>query len=125
MILNVILWIAQIALAAMFLFAGYIKLVRPIPELVKMFPWPGDVPVWFTRLTGWVDLAGAVGIVLPQLTGILPWLTPLAALGLVALQAAAIVFHGMRGETKDTVAMNIVLLAASAFVAWGRWDLFG
>jgi hypothetical protein len=81
--------------------------------------------VWFTRLTGWIDLAGAVGIVLPQLTGILPWLTPLAALGLVALQVAAIVFHAMRGETKDTVAMNVVLLVASAFVAWGRWDLFG
>jgi hypothetical protein len=124
MVLNVILWIVQLALAAMFLFAGYIKLVRPIPELVKMFPWPGEVPVWFTRFTGVVDLAGALGIVLPGLTGVMPWLTPLAALGLVLLQLAAIVFHGVRGETKDTVAMNVVLLVASAFVLWGRWDLF-
>ena len=125
MVLDIVLWIVQVALAAFFAFAGYIKLVRPIPELVKIFPWPGEVPVWFTRLTGALDLAGALGVVLPQLLGILPWLTPLAALGLVALQLGAIVFHSMRGETKDTVAVNIALTIASAFVAWGRWDLFG
>ena len=123
MILNIVLWIAQVALAAMFAYAGYLKVAKPIPEIVKMFPWPGEVPLWLVRVIGIVDIAGALGVVLPQLTGVMPWLTPLAALGLVVLQAAAIVFHAMRGETRQTIVLNLVLVIASAFVLWGRWDL--
>jgi hypothetical protein len=67
---------------------------------------------------------GAIGLVLPLLTGILAWLTPLAALALVAVQILAIGFHVMRKEPQILPA-NLVLLALAAFVAWGRLSLFG
>ena len=122
---EIALWIVQVALAAVFGYAGYIKIARPIPEIAKMFPWPAEVPVWFVRGIGVVDLAGAVGVILPQLAGILRWLTPLAALGLIVLQASAIGFHATRGETRQTIVFNLMLFAGSAFVLWGRWPLFG
>jgi hypothetical protein len=124
MILNAVLWVVQIALAAFFAYAGYIKLAKPIAEIAKIFPWPAEVPAWSVRLLGAVDIAGAIGLLVPQLAGVLPWLTLLAALGLVALQVAAIIFHAIRGETRETVAMNLALVVGSAFVLWGRWYLF-
>ena len=122
--LNLFLWIAQIGLAGLFGFAGVIKTIRPIPDLAKMLVWPGDVPAWLVRFIGVAEFAGALGIVLPQLAGILPWLTPLAALGFVAVQVIAIGFHAVRGELKMALPINLLLLALSAFVVWGRWDLF-
>jgi hypothetical protein len=124
MSLNLFLWIAQIALAGVFGFAGVIKTFRPIPDLAKMLVWPGEIPVWLTRFIGVAELAGAIGIIVPLFAGILPWLTPLAALGFVAVQVIAIGFHAMRGELKMALPINLVLLALSAFVLWGRWELF-
>jgi hypothetical protein len=69
--------------------------------------------------------ARALGIILPILTGILPWLTPLAAIGFLIIQVLAIGLHARRDETAKTVALNLVLLALSVFVIWGRWSLFG
>jgi hypothetical protein len=125
MILEIALWIVQIALAAFYVFAGYVKIARPIPEIVRMFPWPGEVPPWFVRFTGVVDALGGIGVILPQLVGVLPWLTPIAAAGLLLLQVLAIIFHARRGETGDTIILNIILLVAAGFVLWGRWSLFG
>ena len=59
------------------------------------------------------------------LTGILPWLTPLAAIGLSLIQVLAIGFHARRNETAKSLPMNLVLLALSLFVLWGRLSLFG
>ncbi|MEO7224240.1 MAG: DoxX family protein, partial [Devosia sp.] len=64
------------------------------------------------------------GLILPLLTGILAWLTPLAALALVVVQVLAIGFHLMRKEPQILPA-NLVLLALAAFVVWGRLGLFG
>ena len=124
MILNIVLWILQAALAGLFGYAGYLKLTKSPDDLAKMWAWANEVPAGLTRLIGVAEIAGAVGIVLPQLTGILPWLTPLAALGFLAIQIIAIAFHGVRGEMRQTVWLNLILLAASAFVIWGRWGLF-
>jgi hypothetical protein len=123
--LEIALWIAQIILAAMFAFAGFLKTTQPIAQLAKMMAWASDSPVALVRFIGVVELAGALGMILPILTGILPWLTPLAAIGFVIIQILAIGMHARRGETAKTVALNLVLLALSVFVAWGRWPLFG
>jgi hypothetical protein len=68
-----------------------------------------------------LEIAGAVGIVLPALAGILPVFVLLAALGMILVQVSAIVLHATRKETAKTVWLNLVLLAAALFVVWGRW----
>jgi hypothetical protein len=118
-------WAATALLFVLYGMAGVMKTFRPIPDLAKMMVWPGDVPVWVVRLIGVAEIAGPLGLVLPALTGILPWLTPLAALGLAVIQVLAIGFHARRRETAKTLPMNLVLLALSLFVLWGRWSLFG
>jgi uncharacterized membrane protein YphA (DoxX/SURF4 family) len=116
---RVILWTAQILLAALFIMSGVAKLFTPIPELVKSIPWTGDMSVAFVRFIGIVDLIGGIGILLPALTRILPRLTVAAALGCALLQAFAMVFHLSRGEGM-MLPFNLVLLGLSLLVAWGR-----
>lgn len=117
--LRIGLWVAQVVVAILFCGAGFTKLTTPIPELSAMMPWTGQYSETFVRFIALVDLAGGLGILLPALTRILPRLTVLAALGCVVLQVFAIVFHLSRGEAM-VVPLNIVLLALSLFVLWGR-----
>src|SRR5258708_19632047 len=84
--MNIALWIAQGLLAAMFLFAGGMKLVIPIEEMLKQMPIP--LPGWFLRFTGVVEVLGAIGVILPWLLRIRPALTPLAAPGLLIVMIA-------------------------------------
>jgi uncharacterized membrane protein len=72
------------------------------------------------RLIGTVEVLGAIGVVLPALTGVLPWLTPLAALGLAATMVGAILTHLRLGE-RSAVVPPMVLLILAAFVAYGRF----
>jgi uncharacterized membrane protein YphA (DoxX/SURF4 family) len=117
--LRIGLWAAQIALAFVFISAGFVKLATPIPQLAAMMPWTGQYSETFVRAIALVDLAGGLGILLPALTRILPRLTVLAALGCAVLQVIALVFHLSRGEAAVTP-LNVVLLALSLFVLWGR-----
>jgi hypothetical protein len=105
-----------------YVMAGLMKATRPIPVLAGMMKWPGDYPAPFVRFIGAVDLLGGLGVVLPLATGILAWLTPVAAVCLVVLQVLAIGFHARRGESQILPA-NIVLLCLAAFVAWGRLSI--
>jgi hypothetical protein len=113
------IWVAT---APLFVLYGVIKTFFPIPRLATMLGWPGDVPVWVVRLIGVAEIAGPLGLVLPALTGVLPWLAPLAALGLALIQVLAIGFHARRHETAETLPRNLVLLALSLFVLWSRWS---
>ena len=72
------------------------------------------------RLIGILEILGAIGLILPAVTGIWPWLTPLAAAGLVLTMVGAMIVHGRRGEF-SSIWMNIVLLALAAFVLFGRF----
>ncbi|MCP3394054.1 DoxX family protein [Bradyrhizobium sp. CCGB12] len=117
--LRIGLWTAQVVLAFVFISAGLVKLTTPIPELAAMMPWAGQYSETFVRSIALVDLAGGIGILLPALTRILPRLTVLAALGCTVLQLFALVFHLSRGEAAVTP-LNVVLLALSLFVLWGR-----
>ena len=76
---NVLLWTAQVLLAALFLFAGGMKLILPAAQLAKQSP----LPVLFLQFIGICEVLGALGLILPSLTRIRPDLTPLAATGLV------------------------------------------
>jgi uncharacterized membrane protein len=117
--LNVGLWVVQGFLALLFVGTGLWKLFTPIAKLATMIPWAGQVSPAFLQATALFDLAGGIGILLPALTRIKPGLTVLAALGCVALQASAIVFHLSRSEGANTP-FNFFLVALAAFVAWGR-----
>ena len=117
--LRVGLWIAQGLIFLAFGSAGLVKLFTPIPQLAAMMPWAGEYSETFVRAIGVIDLAGGIGILLPALTRIMPRLTVLAALGCSVLQVFALVFHLSRGEAAVTP-LNLVLLALSLFVLWGR-----
>jgi len=117
--LKIGLWTAQITVFALFTLFGSMKLLMPVDRLAAMWIWPGQVPTWFLHLTGILDVAGGIGVLLPAVTRIEPRLTVLAALGCTLLQMAAIIFHLSRGETA-AVPLNFVLLALSVFIFWGR-----
>jgi DoxX-like family len=114
-LLNVFLWLVQVLLALLFIGTGLFKLFTPV---AGMWPWASEYPL-LVRLTGFVDLAGGLGLVGPALTRIRPELTRLAALGVAALQLCAIGFHFWRGEQANTP-FNFGLLALALFVWWGR-----
>ncbi|MBX5491088.1 MAG: DoxX family protein [Chloroflexi bacterium] len=112
------LWIAQILLALVFLFAGGVKLVLPIDELAAQAPVPG----WFLRFVGAAEVLGALGLILPGLLRMWPVLTPLAAAGLVVLMVGAVVTTvATFGLVPALFPLVVGLLAA--FVAYGRWQL--
>ena len=116
--MNIALWIAQALLAAIFLFAGGMKLVIPIEEMTKQMPMPG----WFLHFIGVCEILGALGLILPWLKRIRPGLTPLAAAGLVIIMIGATVITLMISG----IAMALVPLVVGilcAFVAYGRWRL--
>lgn len=117
---NIGLWTAQILLALAFGMAGFLKTVTPIADLGVMMNWVNVTPEWLVRLIGVVEFAGALGMVLPAGTRILPWLTPLAGLGFAIVQVLAIGVHASLGETAITLPLNLVLLALALFVVWGR-----
>jgi putative oxidoreductase len=121
-LVNISLWIVQVLLALAFLLAGVPKATQPIPALAKRITWANDVPEPLVRLIGVAEILGALGLILPALTGILPWLTVAAAIGLAVVMAAAIIFHILRGET-NRIAMNVILLALLLFVVYGRLAL--
>lgn len=117
--LNTGLWVVQVLLFLLFAGTGVWKLLTPVPKLAAAMPWMGQVSPGFLYFTALADFAGGVGVLLPSLTRIKPGLTIAAALGCVALQVSAIVFHFSRGEGANTP-FNFLLVALSAFVAWGR-----
>jgi len=116
--MNIVLWIIQALLAALFLFAGGAKLVLPIEEMTKEIAMPG----WFLRFIGVAEVLGGLGLVLPWITRIRPGLTPLAAAGLVIIMIGATVVTMMTGEIVIAL-FPLVTGILCAFVAYGRWRL--
>ena len=117
--MNVALWIVQVLLSAFSLAAGWNHGLRPLSETIQTSPWAADLPAALVHFIGWAELAAGVGLVLPAAVRILPILTPLAAVGLAVIMGLAIPFHIMRGEA-NVIAMHIVVVGLSLFVAWGR-----
>jgi len=121
--MNTALWIAQGLLAAMYLMAGIIKTFQTAKAKEQM-PWAKERSDGFVRFVGTSELLGALGLILPLVTGILPWLTPLAAIGLIIIQLLAIFTEHLPKKEYNVIPINVVLLALAAFVVLGRWTLF-
>ncbi|MEU3645930.1 DoxX family protein [Lentzea sp. NPDC034063] len=120
--MNIALWVVQGLLAALYLGAGVMKLVRPREQMIASgnFDWAKDVTDTGLKGIGAVEVLGALGLILPWLTGIAPILTPIAAVGLVIVQVFAARAHVKIGDTKS-LPVNVILLLLAAFVAIGRF----
>jgi uncharacterized membrane protein YphA (DoxX/SURF4 family) len=114
---NVMLWVIQGLLAALFLFAGAMKLVMPLAEMTKQSHLPG----FLLRFIGVAEVAGALGLILPGITRIWQRLTPLAAAGLVIIMVGAVVLTVSGGQVAPALFPLIVGILA-ALVAWRRWQ---
>ena len=120
--MNIILWVVQVLLAGMFGMAGIMKTFQTAKAKEQM-PWAKNRSDTFVRFIGTAEILGALGLFLPLLTGILPWLTPLAAAGLAAIQLLAIFTEHLPKKEYKVIPINILLLALSIFVVAGRWVL--
>jgi len=118
-IIHITLWGAQVILAGSLIWAASMKLFQPIEKLSAMWPWTSQISVTAVKLTGIVDLLGALGLILPALLRTRPKLTPIAAIAIVLLMLCASIFHIARGEA-SLIGVNIVFAVIAAFVAWGR-----
>ena len=122
--MNIALWIAQGLLTAMYLMAGVLKTFQTA-KAKEQLPWAKNRSDGFVRFVGISELLGALGLILPLVTGFLPWLTPLAAIGLIIIQLLAIFTEHLPKKEYNVIPVNVVLLALAAFVVFGRWALFG
>ena len=114
--MNIMLWVLQILLAVAF-FAHGLLFLSPPPEIAAQMN--ATLPRWFQLFLGVAEVMAAVGLTLPALTRIMPWLVTWAAVGIMIVSASATVYHVARGEM-SSAGITLVLLAMAAFVAYGR-----
>lgn len=119
---HYVLWVFQVLLALLFIFAGGMKLVTPYEEMAKQM---ANGPVVFSepflKFIGVAELLGGLGLILPSALRIKPGLTPLAAAGLLIIMIGAVVTTLPAGFAMAVTPLVIGLLLA--FVAYGRWRL--
>ncbi len=121
--MNILLWIIQILLALLFLFAGIMKLVVPADALMANAP-PGSTqfPALFLKFIGVVETLGGLGLILPGIFRRRQDLTPLAAAGLVIVMIGAVAVTVMDHGILPALSPLITGLLC-VFVAYGRWKL--
>jgi len=110
--MNIMLWALQVLLAVAFAAHGWLFLSPP-PEIAQQMN--ASLPPWFQLFLGVAEVLAAVGLTLPGVTRILPWLVSWAAGGVVIVTASATVFHLVRGEL-ISAAITMVLFGLAAFV---------
>jgi len=116
--MNVVLWILQSLLAALFMFAGVMKFIMPIEEMTKQIALPG----WFLHFIGVAEILGAIGLILPGILRIRVELTPLAAAGLSIITVGA-TWITLAGGQGAVAIIPLVVAMLSAFVAYSRWRM--
>ena len=114
--MNIVLWVLQVLLAVAFLAHGGLFLWPP-PEIAAQMN--ASLPRWFQLFLGVAEVLAAVGLILPGLTRIQPWLVAWAAGGVMIVTASATGYHLMRGEN-SAAAITLLLFAMAAFVAYMR-----
>ncbi|ODR25532.1 DoxX family protein [Mycolicibacterium porcinum] len=119
--MNIALWTVQTLLALVYIVAGGLKVIRSREQLVASgrLDWMKDHSDAAVRSLGVVEILGALGMILPEVTGIARVLTPIAAVGLVVVQIGALRVHLTRDE-RQPLPINMFLLVLAGFVAVGR-----
>ena len=118
--MNVVLWVLQAFLGLAFIWSGVPKAIRDRGQLLERMPYVEDLSDAQVTAIGILEVAAGLGVILPAVTGIVPVLTPIAALGLVVVMAGAALLHVRRSEPLGVV-MTVILGALAAVVAWGRF----
>ena len=119
--MNVVLWIIAGLLALVFLGSGAMKVLRSKEQLKAAgMGWVEDWSPGAIRLIGGLEVLAAIGLILPAAFDIAPILVPLAATGLAVVMVGAIVVHARRKENPMVIG-NLVLLALTVALAWGRF----
>ena len=114
--MNIVLWILQVLLAVAFFAHGLLFLTPPAEIAAQM---NASLPRWFQLFMGVAEVLAAVGLILPGLTRILPWLVSWAAVGIMIVMVSATIYHLMRGEN-SSAAITLLLLVMATYVAYMR-----
>jgi len=114
--MKAVLWVLQILLAAAFIAHGKLFLFPPAEYVAQM---NASLPRWFQIFLGVAEVAAAVGLTLPGLTRIHPWLVSWAAGGLMIVTSSATVLHLVRHEP-SAAGSTFVLFVLASVVAYGR-----
>src|SRR5947209_2280408 len=117
--MNVTLWVLQVLLAVAFLAHGWIFLFPPA-DMVELMN--ASIPPAFRIFLGVAEVLAAVGLTLPGITRVLPWLIPCAAAGLMVVMIGATILHTVRGEVSSAIT-TALLLVVLTFVAYMRWKV--
>jgi putative oxidoreductase len=117
--MNIGLWILQVLLALAFAAHGGMMLFPPPEIAVQM---DANLPRWFSLFIGVAEVAAAVGLILPGLTRVMPFLVTWAAVGIVIIMVSATGYHAVRGEYSASVT-TFILLVMATLLAYGRHRL--
>jgi uncharacterized membrane protein YphA (DoxX/SURF4 family) len=115
--MNILLWVLQVLLALAFFAHGWMFLFPPAAIVDQM---NASLPRWFQLSLGVAEILAAVGLTLPGVTRIQPWLVSCAAGGIMIVMICATIFHLMRGEYTSAMT-TFMLLAMATYVAYMRW----
>ena len=118
--MNIALWILQILVALAFLLAGSMKVSQSMDRLKKNMGWTAHTTPGIVRLVGTLEILGALGLILPAVTHVLPWLTPVAAAGLVLTMIGAFIVH-VRLKEFSRLGVPLILLLLALFIVYGRF----
>jgi uncharacterized membrane protein YphA (DoxX/SURF4 family) len=117
--MNIFLWVLQVLLALAFFAHGCLFLFPPASMVELM---NASVPRGFQIFLGVAEVLAAVGLTLPGVARIQPWLISWAAAGVMIVMISATIFHMMRGEVSSALT-TLVLLAMATYVAYMRWRI--
>src|SRR5688572_1658843 len=115
--MNILLWILQVLLALAFFAHGWMFLFPPASVVEQM---NASLPRWFQVFLGVAEVLAAIGLTLPGVTRIQPWLVPLAAAGIMFVLGSATIYHFVRAEVSSGIITLVMLVLATA-VAYLRW----
>ena len=117
--MNALLWVLQVVLAMAFLAHGLMFLFPPAALVEQM---NAALPRAFQVFLGVAEVLAAVGLTLPGVTRVYPWLVPCAAAGIMIVMISATLFHIMRGEVSSAITTAVLLVIATC-VAYMRWKV--
>jgi uncharacterized membrane protein YphA (DoxX/SURF4 family) len=114
--MNIVLWLVQLLLAMVFLAHGWLFLAPP-PEIAAQMN--ASLPRWFQLFLGVAEVLAGIGLILPGLTRIMPWLITWAAVGIMIVAASATLYHLARSEF-SSAGITFLLLALAGWLAYMR-----